>query len=79
MISSSSLGRLGQTAPNPLPTTTRSFRHEHEEHIHGKRCRAKTCTALVKSWVDPEQRRKCGLCVPACPVGAIKWEKKGSG
>ncbi|MDD5718148.1 MAG: NADH-quinone oxidoreductase subunit NuoF [Candidatus Krumholzibacteria bacterium] len=76
MIGASSLCGLGQTAPNPVLTTIRYFRKEYEEHINEKRCRAKTCKALLRFWVDPEMCRKCGLCVPACPVDAIKWEKK---
>jgi len=75
-ICQSSLCGLGQTAPNPVLTTLRYFRHEYEEHIHDKRCRAKSCKSLLKFWVDPEKCRRCGLCVPACPTDAIKWEKK---
>ena len=36
-----SLCGLGQTAPNPVLTTLRYFRHEYEEHILDKHCRAK--------------------------------------
>ncbi len=75
-ICASSLCGLGQTAPNPVLTTLRYFRHEYEEHIVDKRCRAKSCKDLLRFWIDPELCKKCGLCVPACPVDAIKWEKK---
>ena len=76
IIRASSLCGLGQTAPNPVLTTIRYFRHEYEEHIFDKRCRAKSCKALLRFWVDPQLCRKCGLCQPVCPSDAIKWEKK---
>jgi NADH:ubiquinone oxidoreductase subunit F (NADH-binding)/(2Fe-2S) ferredoxin len=38
-----SLCGLGQTAPNPVLTTIRYFRHEYEAHIRDKRCPAKVC------------------------------------
>jgi NADH:ubiquinone oxidoreductase subunit F (NADH-binding)/(2Fe-2S) ferredoxin/Pyruvate/2-oxoacid:ferredoxin oxidoreductase delta subunit len=75
-VCNSSLCGLGQTAPNPVLTTLRYFRHEYEEHIVDKTCRAKSCKELLKFWIDPVLCKKCGLCVPACPVDAIKWEKK---
>jgi len=38
-----SLCGLGQTAPNPVLTTIRYFRHEYETHIRDKKCPAKVC------------------------------------
>ena len=38
-----SLCGLGQTAPNPVLTTIRYFRHEYEAHIRDKTCPAKVC------------------------------------
>ncbi len=35
---------LGQSAPNPVLSTIRHFRHEYEEHIRDKRCRSLVCT-----------------------------------
>ena len=46
-VKSASLCGLGQTAPNPVLSTIRKFRHEYEEHIRQKRCRASVCEALV--------------------------------
>jgi NADH:ubiquinone oxidoreductase subunit F (NADH-binding) len=38
-----SLCGLGKTAPNPVLTTLRYFRHEYEAHINDKRCPAGVC------------------------------------
>jgi bidirectional [NiFe] hydrogenase diaphorase subunit len=43
MMKSSSLCGLGQSAPNPVVSTLRYFRHEYEQHIHQKRCDAGVC------------------------------------
>jgi NADH:ubiquinone oxidoreductase subunit F (NADH-binding) len=39
-----SLCGLGKTAPNPVLTTLRYFRHEYEAHINEKRCPAGVCS-----------------------------------
>jgi NADH-quinone oxidoreductase subunit F len=44
-----SLCGLGQSAPNPVLTTMRHFRHEFEDHIVAKRCQAGVCTELALS------------------------------
>ena len=44
-----SLCGLGQTAPNPVLTTMRHFRHEFEDHILGRRCAAGVCEDLALS------------------------------
>jgi NADH-quinone oxidoreductase subunit F len=49
MIRDTSLCGLGQTAPNPVLTTMRHFRHEFEDHIRSKRCRAGVCEDLALS------------------------------
>ncbi len=49
MIRDTALCGLGQTAPNPLLTTMRHFRHEFEDHIRAKRCRAGVCDDLALS------------------------------
>ncbi|MFH1921422.1 MAG: FAD-dependent oxidoreductase, partial [Planctomycetota bacterium] len=48
-IKKSSLCGLGQTAPNPVLTTIRYFRHEYEAHIHQKRCPAVVCKEIISS------------------------------
>ncbi|MBI4874627.1 MAG: FAD-dependent oxidoreductase, partial [Acidobacteria bacterium] len=49
MIRDTALCGLGQTAPNPVLTTMRHFRHEFEDHIRAKRCRAGVCEDLALS------------------------------
>ena len=49
MIRDASLCGLGQTAPNPVLTTLRYFRHEYDEHIRARRCYAGVCEELYLS------------------------------
>ena len=49
MIRDTSLCGLGQTAPNPVLTTMRHFRHEFEDHLRAHRCRAGVCENLALS------------------------------
>jgi NADH-quinone oxidoreductase subunit F len=49
MIRDMSLCGLGQTAPNPVLTTMRHFRHEFEDHLRARRCRAGVCQDLALS------------------------------
>jgi NADH-quinone oxidoreductase subunit F len=48
-VRDASLCGLGQTAPNPVLTTLRYFRHEYEQHIREHRCVAGVCGALAIS------------------------------
>ncbi len=56
-IKESSLCGLGQTAPNPVLSTIRHFRHEYEQHINNKHCEAGVCRGLVRA-----------PCQSACPA-----------
>ena len=58
MVKDSSLCGLGQTAPNPVLSTLRYFRHEYEDHILERHCEAGVCPELVKT-----------QCTNACPLG----------
>jgi NADH-quinone oxidoreductase subunit F len=63
MIRDASLCGLGQTAPNPVLTTLRYFRHEYEEHIRAKRCYPGVCEALYLS--PCENRCPLNMRIPA--------------
>lgn len=75
-ISNSSLCGLGQTAPNPVLTTIKYFRHEYEAHIYDKSCPAHSCDALVIYNILEDKCSGCTLCAKKCPVDAIDGNKK---
>ncbi len=56
-IVQTSLCGLGQTAPNPVLSTLRYFRHEYLEHIQDRHCRAGVCSDMM--WAP---------CTNACPA-----------
>lgn len=70
-IARSSLCALGGTAPNPVLSTLRYFRHEYLEHVVDRRCPAKVCAKLVRYYVDPALCRGCTQCARVCPAGAV--------
>jgi NADH-quinone oxidoreductase subunit F len=57
MISQTALCGLGQTAPNPVLSMIRHFRHEWEAHIRDKHCEAGVCATMFKA-----------RCTNACPA-----------
>ena len=75
-IKQTSLCGLGQTAPNPVLTTIKYFRHEYEAHIDEHRCPAGACTDLIAYVIDPDACTGCTLCAKKCPVDAARGEKK---
>jgi len=58
LIKDTALCGLGQTAPNPVLSTIRHFRHEYEAHIKDKYCPSMVCKRLCPA---PCQR--------SCPAG----------
>jgi len=75
-IKETSFCALGQTAPNPVLTTIKHFRHEYEAHIREKRCPAKECKELITYRIDPEACTGCTLCAKNCPVDVISGSRK---
>lgn len=75
-IRNNSLCGLGQTAPNPVLTTLKYFRHEYEAHIYDKKCPAKVCKPLLTYSIDPEKCTGCTVCAKKCPVNAINGSRK---
>jgi NADH-quinone oxidoreductase subunit F len=74
-IKDTSLCGLGQTAPNPVLTTLRYFRHEYEEHINDKKCRAGKCVNLCGFEITGNCTG-CTACARQCPVECISGEPK---
>ncbi len=70
-IKKSSLCGLGRSAPNPVLTTLKYFRHEYEEHVNGI-CRTGTCKDMIKYTIT-DDCVGCTKCAKACPVDAIPY------
>jgi len=68
-VKNGSLCGLGGTAPNPVLSTIKYYRHEYEAHLAG-RCPAGRCKALIRYSVTDECIG-CTLCSQRCPSGAI--------
>ena len=66
-IKETALCGLGQTAPNPVLSTLKYFRHEYEAHIKEKRCPAGACEKLANYEIT-DACKGCGLCARQCPV-----------
>ena len=75
-IQTNSLCGLGQTAPNPVLSTTRFFRDEYVAHIKDKTCPAGVCKKLLKYSIIEEKCKGCTLCARNCPVDAISGAVK---
>jgi len=76
VIRDTSLCGLGQTAPNPILSTLKYFKHEYEAHVYDKKCPAGYCNSLLTYTVDQEKCIGCGLCKRKCANEAIIGEPK---
>lgn len=67
---------LGKTAPNPVLSTLRHFRHEYEEHVRGY-CRTGSCKQMVTLTVTDDciGCTKCARCCPADAIPFVPYEK----
>lgn len=75
-ISATALCGLGKTAPSPVISTIKNFRHEYITHIVDKKCPSKTCQKLKTIFIDPDTCKGCSKCSKICPVGAISGKVK---
>ena len=66
-----SLCGLGKTAPNPVLSTLKYFRHEYEEHING-RCPTGKCKDLINYFIT-DDCIGCTKCSQDCPADAIPF------
>jgi NADH-quinone oxidoreductase subunit F len=71
-----SLCALGGTAPNPVLTTLKYFRHEYEAHIRDKKCPAHSCKNLLTYEILEDKCTGCTVCAINCPTKAIAGERK---
>jgi len=75
-VRETSLCGLGKTAPNPVLSTLRYFAEEYFAHVDEKKCPAGVCRELIHYDILDEKCTGCGVCLKACPHGAIRGEKK---
>jgi NADH:ubiquinone oxidoreductase subunit F (NADH-binding)/Pyruvate/2-oxoacid:ferredoxin oxidoreductase delta subunit/(2Fe-2S) ferredoxin len=75
-VKATSLCGLGMTAPNPILSTIKYFRHEYEAHIRDKKCPAAVCKDLITFSVLEEICTGCGACKRVCPADAIRGIRK---
>ena len=75
-ISATALCGLGKSAPSPVVSTIKNFRHEYEAHIYEKKCPANACQKLKQIYIDPALCKGCSKCAKQCPVNAISGKIK---
>lgn len=75
-VKATSLCGLGMTAPNPILSTIKYFKHEYEAHIRDKKCPAAVCKDLITFSILEEICTGCGACKRVCPADAIRGIRK---
>ncbi|MBF7097397.1 NADH-quinone oxidoreductase subunit NuoF [Alkalibacter mobilis] len=75
-IKDTSLCGLGQTAPNPVLSTLKYFRHEYEAHVNEKKCPSGVCQNLLSYEIIPDKCVGCTACARVCPVNCIEGAPK---
>ena len=76
LIKDTALCALGNTAPNPVLTTIKHFRHEYEAHILDQKCSARACKELIRYDILEDKCNGCMVCARNCPSDAIRGERK---
>ncbi len=71
-IKKGSLCGLGKTAPNPVLSTLKYFKHEYIEHINGT-CSSGKCKDLIMYFIEDECIG-CTKCAQRCPTDAISYK-----
>jgi NADH:ubiquinone oxidoreductase subunit F (NADH-binding) len=71
-----SLCGLGQTAPNPILSSSTYFRDEYLAHIKDQTCPSGSCKDLVTYYIVPDACIGCTACARKCPVNVISGERK---
>jgi NADH:ubiquinone oxidoreductase subunit F (NADH-binding)/(2Fe-2S) ferredoxin/Pyruvate/2-oxoacid:ferredoxin oxidoreductase delta subunit len=75
-VKATSLCGLGQSAPNPVLSTLRYFRHEYDEHVNQGLCRAHVCKGLIRYVIDAERCTGCLVCLRNCTSNAISGVRR---
>ena len=60
LLKNTSLCGLGQSAPNPVVSTLKSFAEEYRAHIHDRKCAAGVCGSRENGGAKAEEQSKVG-------------------